>query len=494
MPDNLPEPVPAATCEWYGSISRIYQQEDGSKGKTSNQLLDQTRHVTTATGEGDCPTRYFSASEMQFRDIQDQCRFSSQQFKGTGTGTSRFESVGIAVTTFGAFPSVSTPAAPYLVPGSRTTAGCGDADRTETYNVERDAGLSYSGGCPSDGRTLGPNAQAFVIRCIDSFRSDSELSYANSDTQVTGSFRRRVCDFSIDSDGGGVGDCQEYANKTDPAVASDDAPGDRDGDGILDVSDNCPDVKNFEQADLDGDRIGDSCDPDIDGDTLSNEDEATRGTDPRDPDTDSDGVSDAEDQCGTVAGTGENGCPIPDPDPPPKPATVRLSGGFVYAGGLARSGASVTGADGVGLLGPADVIAGAQVCVKETWAASIQQVFPSSIPFLWNGQVIPFEDSRLSGERSKNRKNLFSTRLTETVTYDDCRTATSATFGPFPDANTLVVTGPNQLVSLSHTLNVRATLRSGQVLSLKVGTKTDRGGRIAWSKTDFKTFNVIPPR
>jgi hypothetical protein len=35
---------------------------------------------------------------------------------------------------------------------------------------------------------------------------------------------------------------------------------DRDGDGIIDLEDNCPDVANPDQIDSDGDDIGDACD------------------------------------------------------------------------------------------------------------------------------------------------------------------------------------------------------------------------------------------
>ena len=36
---------------------------------------------------------------------------------------------------------------------------------------------------------------------------------------------------------------------------------DRDGDGIADETDNCPDLANADQADSDGDGFGDLCDP-----------------------------------------------------------------------------------------------------------------------------------------------------------------------------------------------------------------------------------------
>src|SRR5439155_11106702 len=52
-----------------------------------------------------------------------------------------------------------------------------------------------------------------------------------------------------DMDGDGVG------NECDP---------ERDGDGIVNSSDNCPDLPNAGQADKHGDGIGDACDP-VDG-------------------------------------------------------------------------------------------------------------------------------------------------------------------------------------------------------------------------------------
>lgn len=70
---------------------------------------------------------------------------------------------------------------------------------------------------------------------------------------------------------------------------------DTDSDTIGDLYDNCPEVSNSDQADLDGDYIGDVCDTDIDGDDIPNTVELEVGLDAndasdRDSDLDSDGL------------------------------------------------------------------------------------------------------------------------------------------------------------------------------------------------------------
>lgn len=73
--------------------------------------------------------------------------------------------------------------------------------------------------------------------------------------------------------------------------------------------DNCPLVSGDDQADLDGDGVGDACDDDVDGDGVSNGAEQARGSDPRNADSDGDGVADGPDACPTLAGPAPSGCP-----------------------------------------------------------------------------------------------------------------------------------------------------------------------------------------
>jgi Thrombospondin type 3 repeat len=91
------------------------------------------------------------------------------------------------------------------------------------------------------------------------------------------------------------------------AVHSVDVAGlpDADGDGFPDVADSCPGLANPDQADSDGDGVGDACDvdagPDADGDGIPDASDVCPGiADPAQADGDGDGVGDACDDCPTV--------------------------------------------------------------------------------------------------------------------------------------------------------------------------------------------------
>jgi len=75
-----------------------------------------------------------------------------------------------------------------------------------------------------------------------------------------------------DADGDGRGDaCESLAtatNGTSPGRLDGPTLHDADGDGIRDDADDCPQVPNRDQSDMDGDGLGDACDGDADGDGV----------------------------------------------------------------------------------------------------------------------------------------------------------------------------------------------------------------------------------
>lgn len=99
---------------------------------------------------------------------------------------------------------------------------------------------------------------------------------------------------------------------------------DSDGDGVQDQADNCPTTPNADQANLDGDSLGDACDPDIDGDTVANgSDNCPTTANPGQADADHDGIGDVcdTDVDGDAVPNTTDNCPTT-----PNPSQADLDG------------------------------------------------------------------------------------------------------------------------------------------------------------------------
>jgi hypothetical protein len=98
--------------------------------------------------------------------------------------------------------------------------------------------------------------------------SNRLLNILVRDSNERGQYVLTAPNFIYDPDGDGVSalvdNCPDVAN-ADQADLDGDSEGDacdddNDGDGVPDQTDNCPDIANADQADADGDGIGDACD------------------------------------------------------------------------------------------------------------------------------------------------------------------------------------------------------------------------------------------
>jgi len=111
----------------------------------------------------------------------------------------------------------------------------------------------YRGWVPR-GQTLTNN-----LLCIDSENPGTE-SVDSEEPSVRELFYYLL----IAADRCGEGPLEPSSQGSRSAAAIHCAPShaDSDGDGALDLDDNCPQTPNADQSDLDGDFVGDVCDPD----------------------------------------------------------------------------------------------------------------------------------------------------------------------------------------------------------------------------------------
>jgi len=236
----------------------------------SNGLSSSATHDVTAIGSPDCP--------VSLDPIPDVSVLPGNRVRLCFTAHDDDTPLTSLAWTYTGFPPGSTverdadPAVPCLiwhVPGD-TPAGA--------YHITVDV---------SDGPTSASQSATIQVRGTRTYdgQQDTDLDgvadiedncpqVANfPQTDQDGDGLGDACDPSPCGDGqpftmqaDGSADCPSLPRKT--SVSPSASTGDRDGDGIPDVADDCPTVPNHDQADLDGDGAGDACDADANGDGI----------------------------------------------------------------------------------------------------------------------------------------------------------------------------------------------------------------------------------
>lgn len=132
----------------------------------------------------------------------------------------------------------------------------------------------------TDGDGVGDNS--------DNCPSNANPQQVDTDNDGAGN----VCDDDDDGDDvpDGADSCPLEAQDDGGANGCPAAKVDTDGDGVPDNEDNCPDAANGNQANQDGDDLGDACDADIDGDGTNNNADAFPTNPNETTDTDGDGT------------------------------------------------------------------------------------------------------------------------------------------------------------------------------------------------------------
>lgn len=166
-----------------------------------------------------------------------------------------------------------------------------------------------------------------INRGAATFRVSSPCKIEPAQVQIDSQQVMIACaDARLDTDKDDIADradnCPSVAN-TDQADSDGDRVGDAcdddiDGDEVANAADNCPDVFNAERVDSDGDGAGDACDDDADNDTIPNDVDNCpfrSNTDQRDRDGDGDGDACDVDIDKDGVENGRDNCPgVPNPD------------------------------------------------------------------------------------------------------------------------------------------------------------------------------------
>lgn len=227
-PITLPASEPAsAMCEWYGSISELTQQSGSDHdGQWSNANTFQSAWVSGPVPNEDCGGLWQGATRIAGSHQTFTCRQEmSGEGSGSGTGT-------LQAGTFGS-PTGGEPEGAVTFAHTVQTYDvvfthndCFPPPTEIAQDVPAISGLAAM--CDGVREVVNLEVQAFRYSCVhEDTQTMEDGDVYKSRIEAHTALRRTVCDRAVDSDGGGIGDCDEYDRGTSPQEAADDHLPDR---------------------------------------------------------------------------------------------------------------------------------------------------------------------------------------------------------------------------------------------------------------------------
>ena len=295
-PPGEPQPSPQG---WIGTIISYNGQTQSGPGMSLNWYQSTT--YVTGSPDGSANTQFSHYGTSDCAPLSP----ATTSISGSGVVPARVY-VGIGSTGDGQTGLMVEMSPLEGAPGVDSRSGCGSDPSSSPTTVG-----GYPGwllwGCESAGviPNVPETAQAVqrVVTCTTTWTSGETSGRENVVVNVR--VRRAECDRSIDSDGGGRGDCEEFERLLNPNDPSDDASqgGDSDGDGRSDADEGGGSPPG---VDTDGDGTPDHLDGDSDNDGTPDSAEG-------DGDADGDGTPDWRDKDGApTLPEKEVGPPEPD--------------------------------------------------------------------------------------------------------------------------------------------------------------------------------------
>ena len=187
--------------------------------------------------------------------------------------------LGLCIAAFATSPAsaAANPKVTFVLPSVGAGETIHTSDATFTFTVNRQVKAIASLTCALSGPTAHAGA-CDRATAVNRNTSRNGVSYSGlADGSYTFTVSLRL------TDGGRASATRSFVVQPD-----------RDGDGVFNDEDNCPDDANADQVDTDRDGAGDLCDADDDNDGLLDADEGTNGTNPYVADSDADGLNDGD--------------------------------------------------------------------------------------------------------------------------------------------------------------------------------------------------------